>query len=124
MSEWISCAERMPGLGEKVVLANWHRMMAFDPFGCMKDVGVLLDAGGLYWSTQGERRARIVEAFTHWMSLPPDPEDPAASNVHDCPRGPMERCNHPDPDLCCGGGCNAACSCSACHPTVNGESNV
>lgn len=31
-----------------------------------------------------------------------------------CPRDNFRRCNHTEPDLCCGGGYNAACDCT-CH---------
>ena len=70
MSEWIACAERMPAIGEQVVVANVNRLKSFDPLGCQKDVGVLNSMGGQkYWSTHGESRAQTVDAFTHWMAL-------------------------------------------------------
>jgi hypothetical protein len=31
-----------------------------------------------------------------------------------CPRDALRRCNHAQPDLCCGGGYNASCDC-VCH---------
>ncbi len=32
-----------------------------------------------------------------------------------CPRGPRERCNHLNADVCCGGGYDGPCGCPNCH---------
>jgi hypothetical protein len=68
--QWVSFKDRMPEIGQQVLLAASDRLMAFDPLGCAKDVGVLCDSGnGLYWSTHGERRAMCSDAYTHWMPI-------------------------------------------------------
>lgn len=70
MSKWIALSLMQPKLGQQVVLANVRRYKAFESFGCAKDVGVLCDGGNqLYWSTQGESRARTLDAYTHWLPI-------------------------------------------------------
>lgn len=70
MSQWIEMKYRRPDIGQQVVLANVNRLKAADDLGCVKDVGVLCNSGGhVYWSTHGEMRAMMSEAFTHWMPL-------------------------------------------------------
>lgn len=69
MSEWIEMRDRLPEVGQQVLLANVNRLKSEDALGCLKDVGVLQQAGGLYWSTHGEMRAMRSEAFTHWMPI-------------------------------------------------------
>ena len=41
-------------------------------------------------------------------------------DVSACPRVGSERCHHPDPDLCCGGGRYAPCGCT-CHSATDRE---
>ena len=76
-------SDRLPDIGQQVVLANVKRHKSEDALGCHKDVGVLKQAGGvlkqaggllsqaggLYWSTQGETRAMRSDAFTHWLPI-------------------------------------------------------
>lgn len=72
MSEWKEIAlDGLPMLGEQVVLADVETRKSFDPFGCHKDVGVLMDdyGNGPYWSTQGQLRSMTLKAFTHWMPI-------------------------------------------------------
>jgi hypothetical protein len=33
-----------------------------------------------------------------------------------CNQPTNQRCNHDDPEECCGGGCDEPCSCLHCHP--------
>lgn len=63
--------DRMPNIGEQVVLANLNRMRSFEQFGCVKDIGVLCDYGDgrPHWTCQGNGRAMTLESFTHWMPL-------------------------------------------------------
>lgn len=35
----------------------------------------------------------------------------------ECPRDLLTRCNHADASRCCGGGSDAPCDCSTCHPS-------
>ena len=39
-------------------------------------------------------------------------------NVSACPRTPAASCNHPDADMCCGGGFDSPCDCE-CHSTTS-----
>ena len=39
-------------------------------------------------------------------------------NVSACPRTPAASCNHPDADMCCGGGFDGPCDCE-CHSTTS-----
>jgi hypothetical protein len=41
-------------------------------------------------------------------------ETPSAEERVQCPRDALRRCNHVQPDWCCGGGYNASCDC-VCH---------
>ena len=38
-------------------------------------------------------------------------------DVSACQRPALSSCNHPDPDMCCGGGYDAPCDCE-CHRTA------
>jgi hypothetical protein len=38
--------------------------------------------------------------------------------LNTCGRRIGERCNHIDPERCCGGGYDAPCGCTECHPTA------
>lgn len=79
MSEWIEIrVHGLPEIGTQVLLANVNRLKAEDVLGCLKDVGVLRQAGGLYWSTHGEMRAIRSEAFTHWMPITEPTSDRAS----------------------------------------------
>lgn len=70
MSDWIAMSDRLPPIGQQVVLANVGRFRSEETQGCVKDVGVLKDGGNqLYWSTQGQMRAMDSRAFTHWMQI-------------------------------------------------------
>jgi hypothetical protein len=40
-----------------------------------------------------------------------------------CGRRIGYRCNHIDPERCCGGGYDAPCGCTECHPTAEMPSN-
>ena len=39
-------------------------------------------------------------------------------NVSACPHTPAASCNHPDADMCCGGGYDGPCDCE-CHSTTS-----
>ena len=42
-------------------------------------------------------------------------ENERMSVLDACPRGPRERCNHLNADVCCGGGYDGPCGCPNCH---------
>lgn len=56
-------------------------------------------------------------------------QDSPTSNQHGygpldtCGRRIGDRCNHIDPERCCGGGYDAPCGCTECHPTAEMPSN-
>lgn len=69
-------SDRLPHIGQQVILANVGRFRSEETQGCVKDVGVLKDGGNqLYWSTQGQMRAMDSRAFTHWMPIDEPTED-------------------------------------------------
>ncbi|MDE1906947.1 MAG: DUF551 domain-containing protein [Rhodospirillales bacterium] len=75
-SGWIACGERMPELHQRVAMLNadaWENTPEGRPEQNLTKVGCLEDGGYTrYWSVCGER-AISLEAFTHWMPLPPPP---------------------------------------------------
>lgn len=88
MTKWTAIKDALPDKGQSVLLANNERMRAFDPEGCVKDVGVLWDFDGAnkHWCTQGSRRALTLDAFTHWSPISdplPPTEERFASIIDD-----------------------------------------
>ena len=79
--KWISVKERLPDIGQSVALIDIEEFenCSGDIYINVRDCGQLfLDfhSGRLFWDIRGAR-AMSIEAFTHWMILPPTPEEAA-----------------------------------------------
>ena len=71
---WIDCKERLPEIGQYVILLAdryWNVPEGIDDMR-VTATGYLNKHGSLYWSVFGERGFDI-DAFTHWMPIPPAP---------------------------------------------------
>lgn len=80
-SGWISVDERLPELGQSVALlnANGWENTGGDLEMNIRACGYLSEAGPLkFWSIRGQR-ATMLRAFTHWVALPPAPNQGEAS---------------------------------------------
>lgn len=80
MGGWIPVSERLPEQFAPVVLINVTRWEnSYDPRN-VQDAGYLDNYGnGAFWSVRGEPAQRL-EAFTHWMPLPPPPVSGSAQD--------------------------------------------
>jgi hypothetical protein len=76
-AQWVAITERLPEPNASVALIHidrWENVGDVDWNRNVHACGYLADWGGLpgYWSVRGER-ALSLDAFTHWMPLPPPP---------------------------------------------------
>lgn len=81
MSEWISIAEKLPPENEIVALLDTSRWVntGHADFDCnVYAAGYLISYGALpcqkSWNVHQAPRGMVLDAFTHWMPLPPPPE--------------------------------------------------
>lgn len=75
---WISVKERLPEEYKLVALMNCGRHTHHVDFGDPATLPVVAagyrsQRGGDYWAVRAER-ALCIDAFTHWLPLPPPPE--------------------------------------------------
>jgi len=78
MSEWISVNDRLPEMSTLVALLSTftHLNTGDEGFECnWAGAGWLYPHGHNYWHVIGEIRAIRLDSVTHWMPLPPPPEE-------------------------------------------------